>query len=167
LIPGVKSDNYGCSFTGIQNFMNDFLMLRILLWDKRIFLCFLIYSHMYSIFFRFVVTTLTILTANLLTNAIGNYLVSYKNHLKPVTFTLIGMLIIIVVFYPLFIKLEGWLKSFSVRVIRSGNSVAGKYLGLSLTFFGGMLVLLYFYTKIWYHIDIVQIVLKGDLGRYI
>jgi hypothetical protein len=122
---------------------------------------------MYSIFFRFVVTTLTILTANLLTNAIGNYLVSYKNHLKPVTFTLIGMLIIIVVFYPLFIKLEGWLKSFSVRVIRSGNSVAGKYLGLSLTFFGGMLVLLYFYTKMWYHIDIVQIVLKGDLGRYI
>ncbi|MCX6254904.1 MAG: hypothetical protein NTV31_10575 [Bacteroidia bacterium] len=122
---------------------------------------------MYRFFFRFVVTTLTILTANLLTNGISDYMVSYKNHYKPVTFTLIGMGIIIVVFYPLFIKLESWVKDISVKVIKSGNSVAGKYLGLSLTLLGGLLVLFYFYAKMWYHIDFMQVLLHGNIGGYL
>jgi len=46
---------------------------------------------MYRYFFRFVVATLTILTANLLTTAISNYMTTYRNHVKPLTFTLIAM----------------------------------------------------------------------------
>jgi hypothetical protein len=122
---------------------------------------------MYRYFFRFVVTTLTILTANLLTNALSDYMVSYKNHYKPVIFTLIGMGIIIVVFYPLFMKLESWIKDISIKVIKSGNSVAGKYLGLSLTLLGGLLVLFYFYAKVWYHIDFMQVLLHGNIGGYL
>ena len=122
---------------------------------------------MYRYFFSFVVTTLTILTANLLTNVISDYMVSYKNLYKPVTFTLIGMGIIILVFYPLFMKLEDWIKDFSVKVIRSGNSVAGKYLGLALTFLGSLLILFYFYARIWYHIDFVQVLLHGNIERYL
>jgi hypothetical protein len=122
---------------------------------------------MYRYFFRFVVMTLTILTANLITNAISNYMVSYKNSYKPVTFTIMGMAIIIVIFYPLFMKLEEWVKSFSVRVIRSGNSLAGKYLGLSLTFLGCFLILLYLYGKMWYHIDFLQVLLHGNIGGYL
>jgi hypothetical protein len=99
---------------------------------------------MYRFFFRFVVTTLTILTANLLTNSISDYMVSYKNSYKPLVFTLIGMGIIVVVFYPLFVKLEGWITGFSVKMVKSGKSLAGKYLGLFLTFITGMLVLTYF-----------------------
>ena len=79
---------------------------------------------MYRYFFRFVVMTLTILTANLVTGAISNYMISYKNHYKPVTFTIIAMAIIVVIFYPLFIKLESWVKSFSVKAVRSGKSVS-------------------------------------------
>ena len=56
---------------------------------------------MYRYFFRFVVTTLTILTANLITNAISDYMITYKNHVKPLTFTLIAMAVTVVVFYPL------------------------------------------------------------------
>jgi hypothetical protein len=121
---------------------------------------------MYRFFFRFVVTTLTILTANLLTNAISDYMVSYKNHYKPVIFTFIGMAIIIVVFYPLFMKLEDWVKDFSVKVIRSGNSLAGKYLVLSLTFLGSLLILFYFYAKMWYHIDFLKVLFSGSIGSY-
>ena len=121
---------------------------------------------MYRYFFRFVVATLTILTANLLTSAISTYVVSYKNHYKPIIFTLIGMLIIVVVFYPLFMKLEDWLKSFSVKFVKSGNSLAGKFLGLSLTFIGGLMVLSYFYVKMWYHIDLLQALFRGDIGDY-
>lgn len=122
---------------------------------------------MYRYSFRFAVMTLTILTANLLTNAISNYMVSYKNHYKPFVFTLIGMAIIVVIFYPLFIKLEGWVKSVSVKAIKSGKSVGGKYLGLLFTFLTGLLVLFYFYAKMWYHIDFVKVLFHGNIGGYL
>ena len=89
---------------------------------------------MYRYFFRFVVMTLTILSVNLLTGAISNYMVSYKNHYKPVAFTFLGMAITVVIFYPLFIKLESWVKTISMKAVKSGKSVAGKYLGLLFTF---------------------------------
>jgi hypothetical protein len=121
---------------------------------------------MYRFFFRFVVTTLTILTANLLTNAVGDFMVSYKNSYKPLMFTLIGMAVIVVVFYPLFMKMESWVKDISVKVIKSGNSFAGKYLGLSLIFLGGLLVLTYFYARMWYHIDLLKVLFNGTIGGY-
>ena len=110
--------------------------------------------------------SLTILTANLITNAISDYMVSYKNQYKPLIFTLIGMAIIIAVFYPLFIKLQDWVKKISVKVVKSGNSFAGKYIGLPLTFLGCLVVLIYFYAKMWYHIDFVKALMNGSIGNY-
>jgi hypothetical protein len=122
---------------------------------------------MYRFSFRFVVTTLTILTANLLTNAISGYMITYKNNLRPIRFTLIAMAITLVIFYPLFIKMEEWLKIVSVKVIRSGNSLAGKYFGLIFTFISGLLVLFYFYARMWYHIDFFSVLFHGNIGMYI
>lgn len=75
--------------------------------------------------------------------------------------------IIIVIFYPLFTKLEDWVKNISVKVVKSGNSFAGKYLGLLFTFLVGLLVLLYFYAKMWYHIDFINALFSGSIGTYI
>ena len=122
---------------------------------------------MYRYSFRFVIMTLTILTANLLTNAISNFMVSYKNHYKPLIFTFFAMGITVLVFYPLFIKLEVWVKELSKKAIRSGRSVAGKYLGLVLVFITGLLILAFFYTRMWYHIDMLQILLHGTIGSYL
>jgi hypothetical protein len=122
---------------------------------------------MYKFFFRFVVATITILTANLLTNALSAYLVSYKNHFRPVVFTFLGMGIIIVIFYPLFMKMEDLLKYLSVKLVKSGKSAAGKYLGLFLTFLVALLILFYFYAKMWYHIDFLKVLFKGSIGSYI
>jgi hypothetical protein len=121
---------------------------------------------MYRFLFRFVATTLTILTANLLTNAISGFMVGYKNQYKPLTFTLIGMAIVVLVFYTLFVKLEDWVKNISVKLIRSGNSLAGKYLGLSLVFICGLLILFYFYARTWYNIDFIQVLLHDKIRRY-
>jgi hypothetical protein len=121
---------------------------------------------MYKYFFRFVVTTLTILTANLLTTAISDYMVTYKYSTRPVVFTLVGMMIIVVVFYPLFIKLEDWVSDISVRFIKSGRTMAGKYLGLIFAFSGGMILLFYFYARMWYHIDFLKVLFRGDIGMY-
>ena len=119
---------------------------------------------MYRYFFRFVVMTLTILTANLITIAINNYMVSYKYHYKPLVFTFLGMAIIVVVFYPLFIKLENWVKDISVSVVKSGKSVAGRYMGLVLVFLLGLLVLSYFYARMWYHINLLHVLLHGNIN---
>jgi hypothetical protein len=121
---------------------------------------------MYRFLFRFTVTTLTILTANLLTSVISDYMVSYKNITKPLIFTFIGMAIIVVVFYPLFMKLEGWVEVISVRVIKSGRTLAGKYLGLTLTLLCGILILFYFYARMWYHVDFFKILIRGEIGLY-
>jgi hypothetical protein len=115
---------------------------------------------MYRYFFRFVVMTLTILSVNLLTGAISNYMISYKNQYKPVVFTFLGMAVTVLIFYPLFIKLESWVKTISMKAVKSGKSVAGKYLGLLFTFLAALLVLSYFYAKMWYHINIFQVMLK-------
>jgi hypothetical protein len=122
---------------------------------------------MYKIAFRFVVTTLTILTANLLTTVLSDYMVSYKYSTKPIIFTFIGMIIIVVVFYPLFIKLEKWVEDFSVKIVKSGKTQAGKYIGLVSTFIVGILILIYFYAKLWYNIDVLRILLHGKLKDFI
>jgi hypothetical protein len=118
---------------------------------------------MYRYFFRFVVMTLTILTVNLISIAITNYMVSYKNHYRPVIFTFLGMAVIVVILYPFFIKLESWVKEISLKIVRSGKSVAGKYLGLFLTFVAALLILCYFYGTMWYHINFFHALLNGGI----
>jgi len=111
---------------------------------------------MYRYFFRFAVMTLTILTANLITNAISSYMISYRNYYRPITFTFLAMAVTVLILYPLFIKLESWVKEISIKAIKSGKSLAGKYIGLLFTFGAALVVLSYFYAKMWYHINIFQ-----------
>jgi hypothetical protein len=122
---------------------------------------------MYRYSFRFVVMSITILTANLLTNALGNFLVTFKNHIRPLTFTFLGMAVTVIIFYPLFAKLEEWVKALSMKVVKKGKSMTGKYFGLIFSFFACLLVLSYFYAKMWYHIDLFQILISGNLSRYL
>ncbi len=78
--------------------------------------------------------------------------------MKPVSFTLIGMGVIVVVFYPLFTKMEEWVKKISTRFIRTGKSVGGKYAGLLLAFVAAMLILFCFYARMWYKIGLSEII---------
>jgi len=109
---------------------------------------------MFRTFFRFAATTITILTVDLLVTWITGYLVSFRSRFDPYTFTLIAMGIITVVFYPLFTKVHDWINSLSKKVIRSGKSVGGKFIGLLLMFFVCFGILFYFYLKMWYGIDL-------------
>jgi hypothetical protein len=136
------------------------VLFFFLLLTKNIFI-------MYRYAFRFAVMSITILTANLLTTYIGNYLVTFRNHLRPLSFTLLGMGITVVILYPLFAKLEEWVKGISMKVVKKGKSLAGRYLGLILAFTGSLVVLMYFYTKMWYHIDLWQVLVNGEIGRYL
>ena len=109
---------------------------------------------MFRTFFRFAVTTITILTVELLVTWITGYMVSFRHRFDPYTFTLIAMGIITVVFYPLFALLHEWVNVLSRRIVRSGSSVAGKFLGMLLVFLLCFGVLFYFYLKMWYGIEL-------------
>ncbi len=116
---------------------------------------------MYARLFKFFVTALTLLTANLLTSYISEILISHKYDIKPLRFTLISMGVIILVFYPLFMKLEDLLNSISKKFVKAGHSIAGKYVGLIFMFLVGLFILMYFYAKMWYNIDIVKMLFSG------
>jgi hypothetical protein len=122
---------------------------------------------MYKFLFRFFVITLTILTANLLTTAVSNYLTTYRHHMRPVAFTFIGMGVIVLIFYPLFTKMEEWVKKISTKFIKTGKSVGGKYVGLFSAFLVAIIALFYFYAKMWYNIDFLKVLFSGDLGQYL
>ncbi|HPY66944.1 MAG TPA: hypothetical protein PLI41_00980 [Bacteroidales bacterium] len=122
---------------------------------------------MYRHIFRFAVTTLTILTANLITTVISDYVIGYKSNFKPLAFTLLSMGIIVLIFYPLFMKVDKWVNKLSVRIIRSGRSLAGKYLGLFLAFITALFILTFFYARMWYDINIFSIIFHGNLRSYI
>ena len=121
---------------------------------------------MYRHLFKLVITTITILSVNLLTSYISNYMVNYKSHYKPLTYTLIEMGIVIVIFYPLFIKMEDWVNALSIKLVIKGRSIAGKYVGLLLAFAVSFSVLFYLYAKLWYTLDIIKILFSGTVSHY-
>ena len=106
--------------------------------------------------FRFAVTTLTILTVELLVTWITGYLVSFRSRFDPYTFTLISMGIITIVFYPLFAKMHEWINALSKKIIKSGKSVGGKFFGILFAFLVCFGILFYFYLKMWYGIEILK-----------
>jgi len=109
--------------------------------------------------------TITILTANLLTTKITGYLISFKADYKPLKFTLIAMGVITLIFYPLFSMLEEWLNKLSAKIVKSGSSAGGRYTGLFVMFFTCLTVLLYFFARMWYHIDLLHILFHGQIGN--
>ncbi len=120
---------------------------------------------MYRRLFNFSATILTLLTANLLTTWITDKLISYKWEIRPLRFTLISMGIIAVIFYPLFMWLEGWVDQFSRRFVKAGKGLAGKYVGLILMFIAGLFILMCFYAHMWYGINVVKMVFNGTFIR--
>jgi hypothetical protein len=116
---------------------------------------------MYRHLFKFVVTSLTILSANLLTAFLSDKLISHKWEYRPLRFTLASMAIITIVFYPLFSKMEEWLNGFTRKFVKAGHSFAGKYVGLIFMYLIGLFILLYFYADLWYNLNIFQLIIKG------
>lgn len=120
---------------------------------------------MYRHLFRFAVTTLTILTVNLITSKVSDLLISQRWETKPLRFSLIAMAIITLIFYPLFLKMEAWLNQLTRRFVKAGHSVVGRFFGLLAMFVAGLVILLYFYVEMWYGINIFSHLFNGTLFR--
>jgi hypothetical protein len=69
--------------------------------------------------------------------------------------------VITIIFYPLFLKLEDLLNVFSKKFVKAGHSLVGKYMGLILMFLVGIFILLYFYARMWYNVNIFKMIFYG------
>ena len=74
--------------------------------------------------------------------------------------------LVTIILYPLYAYLQKWLTALSKKIIRSGSSVAGKYVGLVLAFLICIAVLLCFYAQMWYHINVFHLLTSGKIGMY-
>jgi len=110
---------------------------------------------------KFVVFTITILTANLLGDYAGEFLTSFKDQYKPLTFTLVAMVVIVIIFYPLFDFLEDWVTKLSNKIVKAGGKSLGPNVALSFIFLVSMMVLIFFYTRLYYDINIFHHLFKG------
>jgi len=81
---------------------------------------------------------------------------SYKGEFNPATFTWIGMAIIIAVYYPLFARIDSWSSKLSESFVRTGKKMTGRKTGAIIAFIIGLLVLYYFYGKLWFDFNILK-----------
>ncbi len=91
-----------------------------------------------------------VLCANLLSSKLEEWLLKQNYDLHPYTLTWIGMLIVVLILFPLFTYLDKWVKDITAKILKGGKSIGGKYTGLILVFLLFMAVLHYFYAKDWF-----------------
>ena len=109
---------------------------------------------------KFMVLVISILAINLITTHIDNLLISYRKTYSPLIFTLIGMGIIIIIFYPLFLYLDKWVGGFSRKFFQKGKQLFGAKLGVFIAFIIAVGALFFFYVQLWYKIDPFQYLVK-------
>jgi hypothetical protein len=110
------------------------------------------------VFFRHVfkafVFILTILSVNLLTAYLDNHLSGYRGQYDALTFTLLGMTVIVIVFYPLFAWLDHGVDRLAREFLSLGNRLIGRKVGMFLAFIAGFYGLFYLYGKMWFGINL-------------
>lgn len=100
---------------------------------------------------KVMVLLLSILTANLVTTWIDNFMLSFKHQYSPYIFTALGMSIVVLIYYPLFTKIDKWSSKYANHFVRHGKKLVKSEIGTLVTFFIALSVLFYFYGKLWFN----------------
>jgi len=114
--------------------------------------------------FKFFVFSISILLVNLLTTFISDYFMQFKNSTDALRFTAIGMGVVVLVFYPAFNYINGIVEKFTVRFLKKGKNLFGRTLGVYLAFAIMLFILYYIYARIWFHVDVIGVLIKRMIG---
>jgi uncharacterized protein YacL len=107
------------------------------------------------------VLMLGILFANLVTMWIDNYMLTYKQQFPPHTFTWIGMAVIVLIYYPLFTRIDKWATKASDKYMKVGKKVIGREIGAVVAFLAAMFGLFYLYGQQWFHTNVFSSFIKA------
>jgi hypothetical protein len=101
-----------------------------------------------------------ILAAYLITTLIEDYFLAHRGEVRLNKYytVLIGMAVVVIIYYPLFTKIDKWSTSFSKKFIQAGKKISGKRTGALLAFIIAFLILYYFLMKMWYDTDLIRVI---------
>lgn len=121
-------------------------------------LCFLnLYLTMYKKVFNVMVLMITVLSVNLITGWLTDYIIHYKLGINPYKFTAIAMLALVFILVPAYSYLGKQMEYLIVKVLLSGSSSFGKIVGLLFSFAVIFGILFLLYLKEWFHISLLMI----------
>ncbi|MGQ0829937.1 MAG: hypothetical protein ACT4ON_16240 [Bacteroidota bacterium] len=101
---------------------------------------------------------ITVLTVNLLTGYITDYIIHYKVDIDPYKFTAIAMLGLVFILVPAYSYLNDRVEILIARTLLSGSNSFGKILGLFISFGIIFSILFAIYLKEWFHISLITVI---------
>jgi hypothetical protein len=108
----------------------------------------------YRKFVNFLIFVISILTVNLITTLITDFLMGYKHATHPLKATLIGMALMIFILYPAYNWIDNISENLTVRIFTAGKNAGGKFLGMLWAFGVAFGILFLCYLHLWFHINI-------------
>ncbi len=112
---------------------------------------------MYKKLFNIMVLMISVLTLNLVTGFVTNYIVHYNIGINPYKFTGIAMLTLVFILVPAYSYMKPKVELLVARVLVSGSNSFGKNLGLffSFIFIFGLLFVIYLHE--WFAINLWEV----------
>jgi hypothetical protein len=107
--------------------------------------------------FNLMVLMISVLTLNLLTGWITDYIIHYQLGINPYKFTAIAMLALVFILVPAYSYLGRQVEYLIAKVLLSGSNSFGKIMGLLLSFGVIFSVLFIIYLKEWFHINLLLV----------
>lgn len=104
----------------------------------------------YRKFVNLLVFIVSILSVNLITDRITNYLLEHKHLTHPAKATAIGMFLTVAVLYPAFIWIDDIAEKVAKNFFKAGKNAAGKIIGVLITFGVVLGILFLFYLHLWF-----------------
>lgn len=113
---------------------------------------------MYKRLFKIMVLMISVLTVNLLTGYITDYIIHYKVDINPYKFTVIAMVGLVFILVPAYSYLNTRIEILIARTLLSGSNSFGKVLGLFISFSIIFGILFAIYLNEWFHISIMEVI---------
>ncbi len=103
---------------------------------------------------KFMTLFITILIVNLIEEKFETFLSDTAHHHNPYIFTIIGMCLLFISIYFLFVKMDDIVNFFIEKFLKAGKNIIGKKVGIFIVFFIILMVVYCFYANLWYDINI-------------
>ena len=107
---------------------------------------------------------ISVLSAELLSEYFMDYILSLKKNTNPYVDTLIGMGVVVFIFFPLLTFFEKYLRLITADYLKhTKKSVKTGLLGYILAVGIALAILYHFYLLYWHNINILKVIINGDL----
>jgi hypothetical protein len=118
---------------------------------------------MFKKIFSIMVLMITVLTVNLLTGFITDYIIHYNLGFDPYKFTAIAMIALVFILVPAYSFMSIKIEIMVAKMLLSGSNSFGRTLGLLLSFGIIFSILFAIYLEQWFHVNLLNTIKNSIL----